>query len=425
MEADARVVAPLSTVVHVGVAVAVAGLAAIGVITDSPFRALLAAGEVRMEAFVGLAAAVAAVLSARLVGARRADVLVAVVLGLTYVSLHNRDGMGDGGIWKLLSLDDTGHLWTSSYLSHLLLRGLYRVFDNLPYYAPVLGTLTALGVFRCLRAVLPDARVGTYVVSRLAYLGVGFHCIFLADFLETTMPSVVVALLGVPSLVRYVTEDDNRRAVRRLVEATAALVLAACFHGQFVMLLPAVGVVGLVRLQRRRLRRTVVEAAAAAVTAVALVGAVWFLTVVVLGFEAVKGDSAGGGDGKRFAPDLLGKAHLQTAGSVVAWFVGAAVAAGVVACIALALRRAGFLRRPPALVAGLLAAGWLAFAFLWGFDLGYPHEADLMMSMGALAVPAFALWSEAATRVIPRLAVVGASLLGVAAQAFILGGLAK
>ena len=410
----------LPRLLHVLLAVAVLALAAAGLLTRSPLRTMLESAHVHAGVVLGFLAAVAAVVVAgRARAAWQGDLLVAAVLGAMYAAIPTREGLGDGS-WKMLSTDGTKDLWTSSYLSHLFLRGLYGIFEDIRFYAPAMGFLTALLVLRCLRAVFPQARLPTYALTRLVYVAVGLHLIFFADFVETTMPSVVVALVGIPALLRYAAapstsgRHEERNPVGDIAVATGCLVLAACFHGQFIVVFPVVAFITATRLAFGVPVRLVArEAATAVATAVGVVAAVYVATVPVLGYDPVTGDATGGSDAKRWAVDFFGAAHAQVAGSAVASVAIGALVGAVALFAVVRQRRFGGV---PSATFALLGLAYVGFVSSWGYDLGFPRDADLMFSIGAIAVPAFALWTEEAAASLNRFAVAALVLAATAAQ---------
>jgi hypothetical protein len=196
----------------------------------------------------------------------------------------------------------------------------------------------------------------------------------------------------------------------RLILAAALLGVAALFHGQFCFLFPAFVAVILFR-NLGRPGRLLVEGLLATVTILAF----FFLTdaaLKTLGLQPELGNYWGGGDGARFCPldwgvwvgdHALGRAGIHfypvtpdqldfTLFAGPHWrqwlnilLLGAPSLP--LAFAALAAGRRDPALRPtdqPAITLGLFALCYVLFIFFWHFDLGYPDDVDLMLTMSLL-----------------------------------------
>ena len=229
----------------------------------------------------------------------------------------------------------------------------------------------------------------------LFYLASGVHLVFFSGYLESTLTSLPWLVGYIYLCLRYYDADSRRpkEARRNLIGAAFFLALAALFHGQITFLSPSLLIVILLkRIGKGEVRALWID--------LALTAAIWIGLAVVthslllaVGFHIEAGNIQGGGDSRRFVPldPSEVQSHWVRFGMFsVAHFTEVAniLAAASPLCVWLwssrVTRREDATkssRRPEAWCLQLMALGYVSLVVLWNFDLHFPIDYDLMLSM--------------------------------------------
>ena len=323
------------------------------------------------------------------------NLLLAALLGSIYFS-YEITGLGDA---ERLAFYETNHLRLSELLSnlpYLMVNHLHLPYRLVP---PLCGLFTALGYFSLcdylFRGADNERQETNKCLYCLFYLASGVHLVFFAGYLESTLTSLPWLVWYIYFCLRYYHTDSQRpkEAIRNLSGAALCLALAALFHGQITFLTPALLIVILLkRIGKWEIRALWSDLALASVIAIGLVVATYFLLVAV-GFDIEAGNIQGGGDSLRFVPldpsevrnrsvrfGMFSVAHFTEVANILA------VASPL--CVWLWISRMTWKedamkasRRSDAWCLQLMALGYVSLAFLWNFDLHFPIDYDLMLSM--------------------------------------------
>jgi hypothetical protein len=379
-----------------------------------------------VAAFVGLAACGE--------GRRRGLWRLAASACLAFVWVSYRVlSMGDGKDWR--GAAEAGWLGASEPLSSLVLAGVAHTAGMLAieWLPPVFGLVASCAwLWATDRWVATDrahGRLAGRLVAALVWVSSGLFATFFHGFVENTQLGVSCLILGLAQVSASVAPTVERRADPRLgplLFGSAWLALAAATHLQYagmaaVALAAAVG--GIAPRGWWQVARGVAAVALGSGTIVAAALA----SVRVAPFQMSRSNIAGGPDGRLlvpfcdaagqwFGPGLLLSAdHLSL---VVRALCFASPVFVVVAVVAVATRGAlvrACAQRPVLVFAGVAYVG---FVSLYGFDLGWPGDLDLMVTMSAsLSL----LWTVGLLAVLPAMARWGrvAVLAGLAAAAWL------
>jgi len=302
--------------------------------------------------------------------------------------------LGDGHLWRRLAM--AGEVSWSELGSTTLYAAAARWLGPgaLAWLSPAAGVLSTwcwLHVHAQLRRASGTALTATTMfLETMTWLSSGLLVVFLFGFVEQTQWSVPPLLLACGHFWHYsnaaaATDLRERDPRRHLLLAVAWLTLAGAMHAQHLGLL--LGVPMLIALRRRGAWRALgIDLSLALAGVAAVLGAV-LLAVRGLGFSIVAGHVHGGADGRLLLSltELFAPAHCSLIGLVLAF------AAPVAVLVALATIHRPLTAARSSGDAGLLllSLGYLAFVVLMGFDLGWPQDVDLMVTMS----PPLLLWS--------------------------------
>jgi hypothetical protein len=178
-----------------------------------------------------------------------------------------------------------------------------------------------------------------------------------------------------------------------LVRAASLLALASVLHLQYAGMLVALLLATTV-LAMQQSMRSALHAAGAQLATIAAVAAAtfWFFRGERERFFV--GSVFGGADGRLLVPlvdaqgelgapgTLLGPDHLALVAHIVLFAIPFAVPLAVASMVAISTRRSSW-QRAGWLPLSLPTTAWFAFVATFGFDLGWPGDADLMLTMAA------------------------------------------
>lgn len=331
--------------------------------------------------------------------------------------------MGDGHWWRDAAANGTV-TFAEPLASHLNIL-LFRLGGPaaLEWCPPVFGFLTTLAWLWATDGVV--ARLPRPVLGRclaaLLWISSGVHIAFFHRYVEQTQIGVPLLLLGIVWLHRWshavaAAPEGHGLSGRDFVRGAAALLLAALLHLMYVgMFVAAVGAAWLVGL--RQGARTSLVRLLAVVGAVVAAAAAIVLLLRCGPFTPFAGSVAGGADdawltpwtgadGSWTAPGaMLSPQHL----ALVAFLLWLGVPAVLPFAFAV-LCPTSRARTEAALVSVAAGSAWIAFVATFGFDLGWPTDADLMLAMSVALSWLVANW------LLPALAAAGAGMraLGIA-----------
>lgn len=289
--------------------------------------------------------------------------------------------MGDGAWWRPATADGT--VSRAEPLSSLVYAVVHRAFgaDAIEWIPPVAGLFAAwawlCSTDRLLGQRHPtDARLR--LLAALLWLASGVPVLFCHRYVEHTQIGVAPLLLGVAHATAW-ARAEPQRGTRDLLFGGGLLAVAALTHLQYSGMLVAAAI-AVALLARRRgasaaLRLGWPFAAGVVGVAAAAAAVVWASP-----FALIHGSIYGGADGRLLVTpaELLAPAHVAMVATALAFAVPMALpfAVGVL------LRWRALAAEPPGdLVLVATAAAYLAFVSLFGFDLGWPRDVDLMTSM--------------------------------------------
>jgi hypothetical protein len=331
--------------------------------------------------------------------------------------------MGDGHWWRDAAANGTV-TFAEPLASHLNIL-LFRLggAEALEWCPPVFGFLATqawLWATDDVVARLPRPVLGRCLAA-LLWVSSGVHIAFFHRYVEQTQIGVPLLLLGIVWLQRWSHAVDaaparGRVSSRDFARGAAALLLATLLHLMYVgMFVAAVGAAWLVGL-RHGSRASLVRLLAV-VGAVVAAAAATVLLFRLGPFTPFAGSVAGGADHAWLTPwtgadgswtgqgAMLSPQHL----ALVAFLLW--LGAPAVVPFALAVLRPGSRARTEAALAPVAAGcAWIAFVATFGFDLGWPTDADLMLAMSVALSWLVASW------LLPALAGAGAATraLGIA-----------
>ncbi|HEX5050969.1 MAG TPA: hypothetical protein VFZ65_04285 [Planctomycetota bacterium] len=309
--------------------------------------------------------------------------------------------MGDGYWWRHATSEGT--ISYAEPVSSLVYGFTHELLGAaaIEWISPAVGFVATYVWIRATDRLFAREPAGAAYVRLLAALfwaASGVCTLFFHRYVEHTQLGIPLVTLGLANLT--VWSRDVVRAVPHLRSKTlfvgvAQLTLAALTHLQYAGLWVAgLGAAMLVGL-RTGVRRSLQNAAGAAIVAAALIAC----TIGVARsspFRPVVGSIAGGADnrwlvlwtdasGSWFGPGtLLAPDHLALIAHVLAFACPLCLPFALVVLATWRRRRS---QPPDDLVLVGTALAYVAFVSLYGFDLGWPRDADLMIAMsGSLSL---------------------------------------
>lgn len=243
--------------------------------------------------------------------------------------------------------------WSEALLMVLAQHTRWWIAEWMP---PALGVLTVWVLLRTMREL--DAP------APLVVLASGLYGTFLFGYVETTQYAAPFAAASVLMLVRYCKTSR----VTTLAAGAALWGVAVLWHGVHAFWFP---VLWLLPLVQRRPWHAVVALVGPAAWALGLLSLWW------LGWRFIPGAATGGGDHVMFARMTWEQATL---------------AVGVLGLSPVALLGlVGGPRTSERALFALLFGAHAALLCVWGFDLGWPADFDLMAALLVTWAPAAAL----------------------------------
>lgn len=286
-----------------------------------------------------------------------------------------------------------GILYQSSLLGTLILYVADIVRMPLGWLAPMFGSMTTFLALFCLQQLTRTHEEHKHLLplATLVFFGSGIPLLFFRGYVEMTFLGLPWFLLFLLSSQRYFM---SKSGLLWAAGAAVTLVLAGLTHGQFTFLLPLLPLLpwlkrGRVEWNASVWKEWLIIGACAAGTAALVIGG-----LLLAEFHLYTGDINGGGDGERFVPlwEVTGRARFTMFSWDHVWqTLNILLLVSPLTFFAPWLVLHATNNRAHAAFTRLLAfgtLGYLAFMWLWNFDLGFPTDYDLMVSMGLT----FVLW---------------------------------
>jgi hypothetical protein len=310
----------------------------------------------------------------------QANLIYAFLLLSLYLSL-SMIKLGDHEYWWFRS--QWAFLEKSELIGTLILHLVYVTKNQPEFIAPVAGFFSALAYMVLARNVLKE----NLDVAALAYLASTIHIVFFRDFIEHTLVSVPFNLLFAHYLVKYYKQTDNE--LRNILLAAFFITFASLVHGMNTFISPAILIV--IFLKRSTDLKLALKQSAYSLLLMVGIVTVFVITVLLFGFRIFPGNIYGGGDWQRFVPlfELTGfsKYLLFSAGNFskvgnIFILVSPLFLLAPIFFIWATLKKEFFPAFLQYLPLTIISLGYAAFIFLWDFDLGWPNDHDLMVTMG-------------------------------------------
>lgn len=321
--------------------------------------------------------------------------LVALVAGTVYFS-GSTVPLGDRTQW--LDQLRSRQVFVSEPLAQLTYSAAFRAGLDYGVIPVLVGLASAALYLRLGLAIRQSETTADWLVVGSTFLATAVHLVFFRGSIENPPLSLPFAILFVSAAWRSFQEGNRDVGWPRFTGTAALGAVAALFHGQCLFLLPAWWLSLSMRDGRRM---SAMERAKWVVAAIGMQG-IFFVGGLALisafGYRVASGNALGGGDAAMFVPlsstggfatfSFFSWAHFVRVANIALvgaplFFVAAAMSAG---------RRAAAERPQPFL--SLIALAYLFFVTLWNFDLAFPGDFDLMLSLS----PLLGLWVCEATR---------------------------
>jgi hypothetical protein len=265
--------------------------------------------------------------------------------------------------------------------------------DALGYVAPVVGIVFVFAFLSCCDALFArGAAAGAMPAIKrlccLSLLAASWHLLFTRGYVENTQLGLPFLLLAVADFARYPAAANGRAARRAFVAGSAWLAVASLFHGESLALLPALPLIAWLFPPKARAPVARAGDVGLGLLAIVLATAVAVAALAGLGFYVYPGTLHWGmlvalGAPAPGAATSLAPEHIRSVGNILLL----ASPLALLAPLSLA-HRAG--RRGPGPV-GLahpflvvLALGYCGFTWVFRFELGFPRDFDLMLSLALL-----------------------------------------
>lgn len=348
----------------------------------------------------GTALIAVGVLAASIIAALRLPVrwrpaLVALVAGTVYLS-GSTVTLGDRAQW--LDHLRSRQVFISEPLAQLTYSAAFRAGLDYGVIPVLVGLASAALYLRLGLAIRQSRTTADWLVVGSTFLANAVHLVFFRGSIENPPLSLPFAILFVGAAWRSFQEGNHGVGWPRLTRTAAFGALAALFHGQCLFLLPAWWLSLSMRYGQRvsATERAIRVVAAIAVQGILFLGGLALISA--FGYRVASGNALGGGDAAMFVPlsptggfatfSFFSWAHFVRVANIALvgaplFFVAAAMSAG---------RHAAAERPQPFL--SLIALAYLFFVTLWNFDLGFPGDFDLMLTLS----PVLGLWVCEATR---------------------------
>jgi hypothetical protein len=303
---------------------------------------------------------------------------------------------GDKGHWLWIAQQPVA--WLSDAGANAFYNLATRIGD-IDYAPPIYGGLTYWVVFtldRRLRETLWVGDEGRVPWTLILYLHTPLPFLYSYGFVENPQLAIPFLLLAIVTLGECVQG-------RRGMWAGSALLGVACFvHGFVTFFLPVIPIAAVLRsisrrsgnARARRILRDVSEGTAACAAAIVLC----LMATVAVGLELQIGNVTGGEDNLRFVPlrpedmsfwtrfVMFSMEHLVEFSNIVVFGLPVLVV-GPAFLLFRPTKLSSLIGSPVAAFYASWIVGYLAFVFLWNFDLGFPADLDLMLSGSVGALP--------------------------------------
>ena len=322
-----------------------------------------------------------------------ANVICSSILFVAYIGLRIQP-LGDHLHWARQA--GTNILWMSELLSNLIYNLVYNRGISIQYIAPIFGWATCLVYLHIGKEIISETNSSYFTfLYRLSFLSTGTSILFYFNYIENTILSIPFSLLYLYFSIKFLKDNSKRL---NLVAASLALSIACLFHGQNTFFIPSLYIFIIIEGLRNSDYKNILRNMALS-TIVIIATILTAITITTMaGYQVLPGNINGGGDSAHFVPFFGADAtrytrflmfsigHLAEISNIVVHSSPAVLIFSIMFTYRVAARKHDYftsIRDEPVLVVtGVLTLCYLLFVILWNFDLGFPVDLDLMISLG-------------------------------------------
>lgn len=314
--------------------------------------------------------------------------IFSLLLLMLYMSFSVPAGVGDSRAW--IRYASTKDIWTSNVLGGLIYHWAFLKHIDLNFLPPFAGFFSALAAFFVARELrLSDQRFVFW------FLVTGVHAIFFKNYVETVIWSVPFVLIYILYIIRYLR--SSTRFDSSILLAGIALGLGCLAHGSVTFLTPSLPIAiflrGIINGRKKFWWRILEFISSLAVSGVVVFSII--NTVRFYGFHFVTTDMDGGPNGKfvPIHPTLAMRENIFFHFTMFSWphlteisnifLLMSPIVAGVAFFVLLRMfKKQITVFKIETVWLSVLVFGVIGFISLWGFDIGYPGDYDLMVGFG-------------------------------------------
>jgi hypothetical protein len=323
-----------------------------------------------------------------------ANLACSFILLVAYISFSIVK-LGDYKEWIAIA-SGSDILYKSELLGNLTYNLAYNSGLKLYYIAPIFGGITCFVYLLLGKKIIFDKvkdSYNLYFLYKLNFLSAGFSMLYYLNYVENTMLSIPFGLLYIYYAAEYL---EHQNKLSRLMVASFFLSIACLFHGQNTFLLPSLPFLILIGGLRNRNVKTILLHITASALVILSVVVVVLVILKAVGYQIESGNIYGGGDSQLFVPIFKKNAtiiftrflmfsisHFMEISNIVLHASPATLILSALLLFNLAKRNKNYFKvNSVIVVTGITTLCYLAFIFLWNFDLGFPTDLDLMISLG-------------------------------------------
>jgi len=287
----------------------------------------------------------------------------------------------------------------SEALGHALYKFIFtnELWHITPFIAPAAGSVTCYLVLRTLLLLTSDIaenhRTEWRFFSILLFVSSGVNLIYFKDYIETTQIASPFAVLSVYLLIRFCKTG-------RIVFSYYAAVfwsLAFLVHASNIFWWPVFFIISYYVDCYYHRKKCKFCFLLPGLLSIILIIVIMLMLNSVEGYRIFAGGAAGGGDGKMFVPLmvassryehylLFSQSHFSDVATIMSITNFFFIFAGPI--YLLSWRKIGKSKdlylEPLSMLFVLIFLAHFTMVFFWNFDLGFPHDYDLMTSIGML-----------------------------------------
>ncbi len=319
------------------------------------------------------------------------------ILFVAYIGLSIQY-LGDYAWW--IKHASTNILWMSELLSNLTYNFAYNNGLSMQYVAPIFGWLTCF-IYLLIGKEIVCEKDSSYFafLYRLSFLSTGISMLFYFNYIENTPLSIPFSLLYLYFAIRYLKYNNK---LIDLAATSLALSIACLFHGQNTFLLPSLYILIIFDGMKNSGYKRIVRDITLSTIVIFAVTIISVFVVRTMGYQISPGNISGGGDSERFVALfsdgwtpytkflMFSFEHVSEISNIVIHSSPAVLILAILLVFKAVKRNSSYWSKeividemdPAIVVSGVLTLCYLSFIFLWNFDLGFPFDLDLMLSLG-------------------------------------------